>query len=114
MKIPKPEERPEKGFYYHYKHDEDIGVDDYAYEVLGVGCHTEEDCDPEDAFMVVYRPLYSSAMVYRAGKLFDVRPLQMFLEDVTKDGKTFPRFTKITDPAIITELTKIRDEMYSF
>jgi hypothetical protein len=32
--------------------------------------------------------------------------------DVTKDGKTFPRFTKITDPATIAELERIREEMY--
>ncbi len=34
---------PEKGFYYHYKHDPKGEVNNYAYEVMGVGSHTEED-----------------------------------------------------------------------
>lgn len=37
----------------------------------------------------------------------------MFMEDVTKDGKTFARFTKITDEKVIAELVKIRDKMYT-
>src|SRR3989344_4422054 len=100
-----PEKVPEKGYYYHYKHDPKGAVNNYAYEVLGTGHHTENDCRPIDANMVVYRPLYDSA-VYRAGKFFDIRPLSMFLEDVTKDGKTFLRFQKITDSKIISELEK--------
>jgi hypothetical protein len=109
MKI--PEKVPEKGFYYHYKHDSNGAVNNYAYEVMGVGCHTEDDCRPEDANLVVYRPLYESS-VYKAGKLFDVRPLGMFMEDVTKDGRTFPRFQRITDAAIIEELKAIQRQMY--
>lgn len=112
MKIPKPEEVPEKGFYYHYKHDSEVGVNDYAYEVLGVGCHTEEACYPENANMVVYRPLYPDANVFKAGKLFYIRPLVMFMENVYPTDKNIPRFTKITNPTIIAELTKIRDEMH--
>jgi hypothetical protein len=109
MKI--PEKVPEEGFYYHYKHDEAGAVNNYAYEVVGVGCHTEDDCLPEDANMVVYRPLYESS-VYKAGKLFDLRPLEMWMGDVTKNGKTFPRFQKITEKRIIDELQIIRDKMY--
>jgi hypothetical protein len=109
MKI--PNNVPELGFYYHYKHDQKKGVTDYAYEVVGVGIHTEDDCAPRDASMVIYRPLYP-AFVYKAGKFFDLRPLEMWMGDVTKDGKTFPRFSRITDPAIIAELVKIRSEMY--
>lgn len=33
MKI--PTQVPERGFYYHYKHDPAGSVDNYAYEVLG-------------------------------------------------------------------------------
>ncbi len=58
------ENMPERGFYYHYKHDPDGEVNNYAYEVVGVGCHTEDDCRPIDINMVVYRPLYESAKVY--------------------------------------------------
>lgn len=106
-----PTKVPEKGFYYHYKHDPVGEVNNYAYEVLGVGHHTEDDCRPEDANMAIYRPLYESS-VYKAGKLFDLRPLEMFMEDVIKDGKTFPRFQKITDENIIAQLEKIVGDMY--
>jgi hypothetical protein len=111
MKI--PDRVPEKGLYYHYKHDPSGAVNNYAYEVLGVGCHTEDDCRPEDANMVVYRPLYESASVYKAGKLFDIRPLGMFWENVTKDGKTSARFQKITDANVIAQLELIRSQLYA-
>ncbi len=106
-----PGPMPEPGFYYHYKHDPAGEVNNYAYEVMGTGHHTEEDARPVDAFMVVYRPLYD-AYVYQLGKLFDIRPLSMFMEEVVKDGKRFPRFTKITDLETISKLTGIRDRMY--
>lgn len=101
----------EKGFYYHYKHNPDNGIEDYAYEVLNVGHHTEID-DWEAGGFVVYRPLYERAKVYKEGKHYDVRPFDMFMEEVTKDGKTFKRFTKIVDPKVIGELEKRRDTMY--
>src|SRR5262245_58980169 len=100
--------KPERGLYYHYKHDRSKGINNYAYEVLGVGHHTEAD----GVFFVVYLPLYESAGVYKAGKYFDVRPLEMFMEKVNKEGKEIERFTKITDPHIITELKKIKVQMY--
>lgn len=103
---------PENGFYYHYKHDLVGTINNYAYEVMGVGHHTEDDCRPIDQHMVVYRPIYE-AFVYKNGKMFDIRPLEMFMEDVTKEDKTFPRFQKITDANVIAELTKIRDDMYN-
>jgi len=106
-----PEKVPVRGFYYHYKHDPKGAVNNYAYEVLGVGHHVEEDCRPIDANMVVYRPLYDSE-VYKAGKLFSLRPLQIFLGNVTKDGKTLPRFQKITDFRIVAELEQIKNKMY--
>lgn len=107
-----PKAVPELGFYYHYKHDPEGVVNNYAYEVVGVGHHTEDDCRPEDANMVVYRPLYE-AFVYTAGKLFDLRPLEMWMGTVEKEGKTIDRFTKVTDPARVQELKEIRDQMYS-
>jgi hypothetical protein len=109
MKI--PSEVPKKGFYYHYKHDPLGPVNNYAYEVIGIGCHTEDDCRPEDANMVVYLPLYE-ASVYNAGKHFDLRPLEMFLGSVTKNGKTFPRFKMVTDSAVIAKLEAIKKMMY--
>lgn len=106
-----PQALPGKGFYYHYKHDPNGEVNNYAYEVIGVGHHTEDDCRPEDQFLMVYRPLYE-AFVYKLGKLFDVRPLSMWMGDVTKEGKTFPRFTRIEDPVVIQELEAVRNRMY--
>ena len=110
MKI--PDKVPEQGFYYHYKHDELGEVNNYAYEFLGAGCHTEEDCRPEDVNMAVYRPLYEDAFVYKAGRLFDLRPLTMWMGEVIKNGNTFHRFKKITDPTIISELEHIKNKLY--
>jgi|SRR3989338_6915293 len=109
MKI--PNRVPRNGFYYHYKHDSSGSVNNYAYEVIGVGCHTEDDCRPEDSNMVVYRPLYE-ASVYKAGKLFDLRPLDMWMGDVEKEGKTISRFSKITEQSIINQLEEIKQKMY--
>lgn len=102
----------EKGFYYHYKHDPKGDITNYAYEVLNIAHHTEIE-GLEESAMVVYRPLYETAGVYKIGKHWDVRPLGMFMENVTKKGKTFPRFAKITDNKIIAELSQIRDQMYN-
>jgi hypothetical protein len=101
---------PALGFYYHYKHDAAGSVNNYAYEVMGIGHHTEVK-GLEESAMVLYRPLYE-ASVYKIGKHWDVRPLGMFMEDVEKDGKTMHRFTKIEDTKVIEELSKIREEMY--
>ena len=106
-----PTRVPEQGFYYHYKHDPSGPINNYAYEVVGVGHHTEADCRPEDANMVIYRPLYE-AFVYKAGELFDLRPLEMFMQDVLQNGRIVPRFKKITDPTIIVELKEIKTTMY--
>jgi len=102
---------PKPGFYYHYKHDPSGAVNNYAYEVMGIGHHTEISGLDESA-MVMYRPLHE-ARVYTAGRHWDLRPLSMFMEDVEKDGKTMHRFTKIDDKGVIEALTKIRDEMYA-
>lgn len=116
MPLPIPKKVPAPGFYYHYKHDPKGAVNNYAYEVIGVGFHTEDDARPGEQHFLVYRPLYEAA-VYKASKdlgipCFDNRPLEMWMEEVTKDGRTFPRFQKITDPVVIAELEKIRLEMY--
>jgi len=106
MKI--PTRFPENGFYYHYKHDSSKSVNNYAYEVVGVGVHTED----EDQYMVVYRPLYEESVAYITGKLFTLRPLDMWMGEVVKDGKTIPRFSGITDSSIISKLEGIREKMY--
>ncbi len=103
-----PAQVPHVGFYRHYKHNPDTSINNYTYEVIGTGLHTEK---PEE-FFVVYRPLYEDSSAYQAGKLFTLRPLEMWNENVTKDGKTFSRFTKITDQKIISQLIANRDKMY--
>ncbi len=116
MSLPMPEKVPDKGFYYHYKHDPNGAVNNYAYEVLGVGFHTEDDTRPGEEHFVVYRPLYESS-VYEASKelsvpCFDNRPLKLWMGTVEKGGKTFPRYELITDPQIIRELEGICEQMY--
>jgi hypothetical protein len=116
MSLPMPKAVPEPGFYYHYKHDPSKGINDHAYEVVGVGFHTEEDAREGEAHFLIYRPLYDQNVFHASVQLgipcFDARPIEMWMEDVTKDGKTFPRFARITDPRVIEELKMIREGMY--
>lgn len=102
---------PEKGFYYHYKHAPEKGIFDYAYEVLNIANHTEIE-GLDESRMVVYRPIYE-APVYKLGKHWDTRPLSMFLEEVTKDGATFPRFKKITETELIEKLKSEAERLYN-
>lgn len=92
------------GFYHHYKHDPNGPINNYAYEVLGIGSHTEKE-----EYVVVYRPLYHSS--YGTNK-FAIRPYDMFIENVQNNGNTVPRFRLITDEQVIEELEAIRDTMY--
>jgi hypothetical protein len=110
--VPPPEQCPEPGYYYHYKHDPNGPLNNYAYYIYGVGHHTEDDCRPEDAFMQVYRPLYETAYAYRNGGMFDLRPLYMFHKPAIVNGVEVPRFTKITDPEVIARLGAIKARMY--
>lgn len=63
------------GRYRHFKGNE--------YQVLGVARHSETEEE-----MVVYRALYGEGGLW-------VRPAAMWLENVTRDGITQPRFTYI-------------------
>ncbi|MBL4865165.1 MAG: DUF1653 domain-containing protein [Pseudomonadales bacterium] len=64
------------GKYKHYKGND--------YDVLGISTHSETL-----EKLVVYRPLYGEQALW-------VRPLQMFIESVEIDGKTVPRFQRIS------------------
>jgi hypothetical protein len=110
--VPPPKDRPEPGFYYHYKHDPKGPLNNYAYFIYGVGHHTEDDCRPADAFMQVYRPLYETAYAYRNGGMFDLRPLDMFYKPAIVNGREVPRFTRIADPQVIVQLRAIKARMY--
>ena len=63
------------GKYRHFKGNE--------YEVLGIAKHSET-LEP----MVVYKALYGDGSLW-------VRPLSMWDEEITRDGKTFKRFQYI-------------------
>lgn len=110
--LPPKDQWPKAGYYYHYKHDPQGPVNDYAYYISGVGNQTEKNCPPEYQLEMVYRPLYPGAYVYQHGKMFDLRPLHMFFEPAIVDGIEVPRFTRITDPDVIARLRTIKTEMY--
>ncbi len=97
----------EKGFYYHYKHNPEGEVNNYAYEVLSTGVHTETK-----EIFVVYRSLYTSTDGKGGNANYWLRPYDMFIENVVKDGQEIPRFTFITDERAISELKKIKERMY--
>ena len=97
---------PENGFYYHYKHDPAGPIENYAYEVFGLARHSEDE-----SVYVMYRPLYENS--YFEGVDASIRLLDMFLESVEKDGRTVPRFEKITDKQTLARLAAIRDRMYA-
>jgi hypothetical protein len=97
------------GFYYHYKHDPSGAVNNYAYEVLGVGSHTERDEDSPDKYVVVYRVLYDAGSY---NKVFAIRPYDMFCGQVQVNDNTVQRFSLITDDEVALQLQNIRDEMY--
>lgn len=97
---------PEKGFYQHHKYDPSGEPFNYTYEVIGIGRNTEEG-----TYTVLYRPLYKNDWLPPAD--FQSRPLEMFIDNVEKDGHVFKRFEKISDPEVIAKLEQIRDEMYS-
>lgn len=102
-----PSKLPEPGFYYHNKHDPAAGFTDHAYEMLGVGYHTETG-----EYTVLYRPLYREAFSYEHGLLGYNRPLAMFMDTIMKEGKESPRFIRVTDSRLIQKLAAVRDELY--
>lgn len=65
------------GIYRHYKGN--------LYQVLHTARHSESE-----EWLVVYRASYGDYGVW-------VRPLTMFCESVTIDGKTLPRFELVKE-----------------
>ena len=68
---------PQPGLYRHYKGG--------RYRVLGTARHSESD-----ELLVVYRCLYDNDSLW-------VRPLAMFMEMVTVDGRVVPRFEQVDE-----------------
>ncbi len=67
--------------YRHYK--------GHNYKVIGIARYSEDD----NKEFVIYEQLYDSP-AYKRGQLW-VRPKEMFLERITRDGKTFYRFEEV-------------------
>ncbi|MEH6550491.1 MAG: DUF1653 domain-containing protein [Pseudomonadales bacterium] len=67
----------ELGIYRHFKGN--------RYRVHGIARHSETDEQ-----VVVYEPLYGEGGLW-------VRPINMFIEVIERDGETFPRFAKVED-----------------
>lgn len=68
--------------YRHYK--------DHLVEVIGLARHSETEEE-----LVIYKKLHDVGK-YKKGQLW-ARPKEMFLEDVTVNGKTIPRFALVED-----------------
>jgi hypothetical protein len=96
---------PENGFYYHYKHDNSKGVGHHAYEVMGIGIHSEDK-----SCFVIYRPLYEIEDL--AQPISFVRPIALFTDNVIVNDQTLPHFIKITDPELVAKLEEIKERMY--
>lgn len=67
----------ESRYYRHFKG----GI----YKILGFAKDSETLED-----LVVYQALYGERLTW-------VRPKSMFFENITRDGKTFPRFEEISE-----------------
>jgi len=100
--------KPESGFYFHYKHDEKVGWNDHAYYVYGVTWHTEENNN-----CVLYRPLYKERD-FMGEADYCIRPLDMFIDkNVEWEGRVYEeRFRKIKDPALIKKLEEEKEKLY--
>jgi hypothetical protein len=72
------------GIYRHYKGDE--------YQVFGTGLHSETHEE-----FVVYKHLDDNGT---PEDHFWIRPREMFLENVTQDGKQVPRFEFLREAGV--------------
>jgi len=61
-----------------------------VYEIVGIARHSE---NPNEEF-VVYQPIDHKT----TGSELWIRPKEMFLEKIERDGKTVLRFKKTTSP----------------
>jgi hypothetical protein len=116
MTLPMPKKVPAPGYYHHYKHDPNVDAENYAYEVVSVGFHTEADARPGEEHFVNYRPLYESSVYVAAQALgvpcVDTRPLEMWMGEVEKKGHMVPRFAKVTDRDAIAKLDLAKARLY--
>lgn len=98
--------KPQIGeFYYHFKHNPE-DVCDHAYVIEGLAFDLEHDKE-----VLLYKPLYELVI---DGLKVDtgVRSVDNFTEMVTRDGKTFERFSRVTDPEVISKLELRKKELF--
>lgn len=93
-----------KGFYYHFKHNPNLSVNNYAYKLVGIAKHSETE-----EITVIYRPMYKNEWLGEAELMS--RPIDMFMDTVDKPEYTGPRFRLIEDPEIISKLNDISVEL---
>ncbi|MCX6756131.1 MAG: DUF1653 domain-containing protein [Candidatus Nomurabacteria bacterium] len=99
--------KPQIGeFYYHFKHDQG-DVYDHSYVVEGFGLDAEKDCE-----VLFYKPLYEVDILKGSHMKVFVRSLDNFTEIVMRERKTFERFSKVTDPEIISKLELKKKELF--
>ncbi len=86
--------------YYHFKHNPEKDIFNYAYKIVGTGKHSETD-----EIFIVYKALYKSPWIEESAVDFTIRPIKMFMENVEKNGQSFPRFKKIEDLKLIDKIS---------
>ncbi|MFT7557875.1 MAG: hypothetical protein ACI83D_000549 [Planctomycetota bacterium] len=76
----------------HFKHDPSGPENNYIYEIMGIGRHSETE-----EVLVIYRPLVSGEYPWldQVGASFNARPLEMFIDKKEVDGRLVDRFIKI-------------------
>jgi hypothetical protein len=90
--------KPQKGeYYYHYKHNPNLGVDNYAYIIIGTGWDPQHDKE-----IIIYHPIYKTEYEFFS------RTIENFCEVVNIPEYDWhdTRFFKIEDENIIKQLTK--------
>ena len=87
-------------YFYHYKHNSNLDLTNFAYQIIGIALSTETE-----ELLVAYKPLYKLNHISEAS--FFARPLSVFLEKVELNGQRVPRFSKIIDQEILKEFRKL-------
>lgn len=99
--------KPQIGeYYYHFKHDPS-DIYDHAYVIDGFGFDAEKDYE-----VLFYRPLYEVDILKGSDMKVFVRSVENFTEMMTREGKTFQRFSKVTEPEIISKLELKKKELF--
>lgn len=88
-----------KTYYYHFKHDPSVSINNYAYELIGLG----KNADTDEEF-VIYKPLYRNDHIGKCD--FYIRSKNNFFETIIRKGKKIKRFKKISDKKVIAQLSK--------